>query len=379
MHIPFNRTTTSAQQLALAQQSIDSGQTAAGGGFTKRAETMLCQMTGAAHAMLTTSCTHALEMTALLLDIQPGDEVIVPSYTFVSSASAYALRGARIVFADCDPATQNLDPERLEGLITERTRAIVVVHYAGIPCDMEAIMTIADAAGVPVIEDNAHGLGGHYHGRPLGSFGRFATQSFHSTKNVSCGEGGALLLNNAADLQRAQIVRDKGTDRALFFAGQVDKYTWRALGASFGLSDVLAALLVAQLDEADRIQGARRALWLSYQSQLADWARDLGVQQPHVPDQCGPAWHLYYLMMPSQAVRDALLAHLKAGDISAVFHYAPLHQSPQGQTLAARTPNCPNSDRAGQCLLRLPLFTDMTSDEQARVIARILSFQPDSS
>jgi dTDP-4-amino-4,6-dideoxygalactose transaminase len=310
-------------------------------------------------------------MTALLLDIKPGDEVIVPSFTFVSTVNAFVLRGAVPVFADIRPDTLNIDETRLEGLITPRTRAILVVHYAGVGCEMDAILALARRHHLAVVEDNAHGLFGRYRGRPLGTFGELATLSFHETKNVSCGEGGALLINEPAYGERAEIIREKGTNRAQFFRGQVDKYTWVDLGSSFLPSDLLAAFLLAQLESADLIQARRRRIWTAYQQELAPWAGREGVRLPVVPAHCEQPYHMFYLLLPSLAERQALIAHLKAQKIMSAFHYVPLHLSPMGLRFGGRPGMCPITEDVSDRLLRLPFYTDMTDGDQARVIAEI--------
>src|SRR4051812_18143366 len=285
--ISFNRPFFSGKEFQFIQEAIGNWQLSGDGEFTKKCHRLLEESLGVPKALLTTSCTHALEMAALLLDVKAGDEVLVPSFTFVSTANAFALRGARPVFVDVRPDTLNLDETRLEALITPRTRAIAPVHYAGVGCEMDAIMAIARAHDLSVVEDNAHGLFGKYRGQPLGTFGAMATQSFHETKNVTCGEGGALLINDARYEERAEIVREKGTNRGRFFRGQVDKYTWVDLGSSYLPSDVVAALLFAQLEMRDRIQARRRHLWQTYAAGLAGWAAEGGGRLPQVPPHCG--------------------------------------------------------------------------------------------
>jgi dTDP-4-amino-4,6-dideoxygalactose transaminase len=330
---------------------------------------------GAPGVLLTTSCTHALEMSALLLDLAPGDEVIVPSFTFVTSASAFALRGARPVFADIRPDTLNLDHEALPSLITERTRAIVAVHYAGVGCELDALAELAEERGLALIEDNAHGLFGRYRGQWLGTRGRFATQSFHETKNFTCGEGGALVLNRAEDVQRAEILREKGTNRARFFRGEVDKYTWVDLGSSYVPSDVLAAMLFAQLERRDEIQRGRARLWERYRDALAGWADDVAARLPVIPPHCEQAFHMFYVLLPSGAERDRFLAHLKARGILAVFHYLPLHLSEFGRRVGGAEARCPVTVDVSERLARLPFFGGMTDEEQDRVIEAVLAFE----
>jgi dTDP-4-amino-4,6-dideoxygalactose transaminase len=366
--IPFNRPYTTGAEFSCVQRAIEAMHLSGDGAFTKRAHEMLRTMTASRGALLTTSCTHALEMMALLLDVQPGDEVIVPTFTFVSTANAFVLRGARPVFCDSRPDTLNLDDAALESLITPRTRAIVVVHYAGVGCEMDNILAVANAKGVPVVEDNAHGLLGTYRGRPLGSFGVLAAQSFHETKNFSCGEGGALIVNDERYSERAEIIREKGTNRSQFFRGEIDKYSWVDVGSSYLPSEILAAFLVAQLETADEIQRRRRAIWTRYAEGLADWSRAVGATLPCVPRHCEQPFHMFYLRMPSLAARTALMSHLRARNIYAAFHYVPLHTSTMGQRFGGRPGQCPVAEAAGECLVRLPFYTGMTDSDQDRVI-----------
>ena len=331
--IPFNRVGLEGDENAYMLEAVARGHLSGDGDFTKRCQKLLETLLGVPRALLVTSCTHALEMAALLLEIQPGDEVIVPSFTFVSTVNAFVLRGARPVFVDVHETTLNLDERLLESRITPRTRAIVPVHYAGVGCEMDSILEIAARHGVPVVEDNAHGLFGDYRGKRLGTFGALATQSFHETKNFTCGEGGALLVNEPRFVERAEIIREKGTNRSRFFRGQIDKYTWVDLGSSYVLSDILAAFLLAQLEARERIQSKRRRIWERYRSELAPWARERGVRLPFVPEHCAQPYHMFYLLLPSLAERTAFLAHLKARGILSVFHYLPLHLSENGPAL----------------------------------------------
>jgi len=324
--------------------------------------------------LLTTACTHALEMAALLLDIKEGDEVIVPSFTFVSTANAFVLRGAKPVFVDIRPDTLGMDESQIERLITPRTRAIVPVHYAGVACEMDAISSMASQRGIAVIEDNAHGLFGRYKGRLLGTFGALATQSFHETKNISCGEGGALLINDPELIRRAEIIREKGTDRARFHRGQVDKYTWVDVGSSYVQSDILAAHLLAQLEARDEIQSARRRTWSTYYERLDDWASANGVKLPLTPPHRDQPYHMFYLILPTYAARHELIARLRRRGILAVFHYVPLHSSPMGRRFDAA--HCPVTDRISDTLVRLPFYNTLTDHEQTRVIDEITSFHP---
>jgi dTDP-4-amino-4,6-dideoxygalactose transaminase len=373
--IPFNRPYTTGAEFACVQQAIEAMHLSGDGAFTKRAHELLRAMTASRAALLTTSCTHALEMMALLLDVQPGDEVIVPTFTFVSTANAFVLRGARPVFCDSRPDTLNLNDAALESLITTRTRAIVVVHYAGVGCEMDAILAVANAKGVPVLEDNAHGLLGTYRGRPLGSFGVLAAQSFHETKNFSCGEGGALIINDERFSDRAEIIREKGTNRSQFFRGAIDKYTWVDVGSSYLPSEVLAAFLVAQLEAAEEIQRRRRQLWIRYAEGLSEWSRAAGAMLPCVPAHCEQPFHMFYVRMPTLEARTALMSMLRTKNIYAAFHYVPLHTSAMGQRFGGRPGQCPVAETAADCLVRLPFYTAMTCSDQDRVIDAVRSFR----
>jgi dTDP-4-amino-4,6-dideoxygalactose transaminase len=373
--IPFNRTYLSGAEAEYVAQAMASGPLSGDGPFTARATALLVDLIGARAALLTTSCTHALDMSAILLDLVPGDEVILPSFTFCSTATAYVMRGAVPVFVDCRPDTFNLDERQVEAAITPRTKAIVVVHYAGVACEMDTINEIADRHGLIVIEDNAHGLGGNYRGRRLGSIGAMATQSFHETKNVQCGEGGALVFNDTRFVARAEIIREKGTNRSQFFRGQVDKYRWVDIGSSYLPSDILAAYLTAQLESFPEIQRRRHAIWSTYDNQLRDWAAAQGVTQPTVPAGCEHPAHLYYLILPSLDRRQALLRHLSERGVHATFHYQPLHFSPAGSRYGRVGPGgCPVTDDVADRLIRLPLFAGMQEAELQRVVDGVLTF-----
>jgi dTDP-4-amino-4,6-dideoxygalactose transaminase len=372
--IPFNKPSLQGSEIDHVLAAINNGHISGDGAFTKRCHTLLEQIVGCGKALLTTSCTDALELSSLLLELRPEDEVVLPSFTFVSTVNAFALRGVRPVFADVRPDTLNLDERQLEGLITPRTRAICVVHYGGVGCEMDTIMAVAGRHGIPVVEDNAHGLFGKYRGRNLGTFGALATQSFHETKNISCGEGGALLLNDVGLVERAEILREKGTNRSRFFRGQVDKYTWVDLGSSFLPSDMLAAFLLAQLNARERIQARRQAIWARYHQTLADLEPACGISLPHVPPECEHPAHLFYLLMRSEQQRAELITHLKQRGILAVFHYLPLHLSPMGLRLGGRPGQCPVTERVADRLLRLPLFNTLTEHEQDEVIAAVREF-----
>jgi len=375
MHVPFNAPAFLGGEIDCIRQALGKGQTSGNGFFTKECEKYLEALLGVKRAFLTTSCTHALEMCGLLLDLKQGDEFIVPSFTFVSTVNAFALRGAIPIFADVRPDTLNLDEEAVARLITPRTKAIVAVHYGGIACEMDRLGELARQHGIPLIEDNAHGLFGKYRGQHLGTFARLATLSFHETKNISCGEGGALLLNDTADIERAEILREKGTNRSKFFRGQVDKYTWVDLGSSYVMSDILAAYLSVQLNAQDRIQARRRAIWHLYRDRLQKWATQQGIQLPHVPPECEQAYHLFYLILPTLESRTALIAHLREHQINAVFHYQALNASPMGLQLGGQPGACPITERLSDCLLRLPFYYDLDETMQHQVIDCVLEFQ----
>jgi len=314
-------------------------------------------------------------MAALLLDIQPGDEIIVPSFTFVSTVNAFVLRGARPVFIDIRPDTLNLDEHQLPKLLTKRTKAIVAVHYAGVGCEMDGILYAAGT--IPIVEDNAHGLFGKYKGKYLGTFGKLATQSFHETKNFTCGEGGALLVNDPQYVERAEIIREKGTNRSNFFRGQVDKYTWVDIGSSYLPSDLAAAFLCAQLESREMIQLKRKGIWEYYKEQLKEWAVECNVQLPLIPVNCEQSYHMFYLLMSSLEERQALIAHLNAREINSVFHYLPLHLSKMGRKFGGEAGQCPVTEEMSDRLVRLPFYTDLTHSDQIRVVSALKDFARD--
>jgi dTDP-4-amino-4,6-dideoxygalactose transaminase len=373
--IPFNRPCLAGNEYKYIAQAIANGHASGDGPFTRKCHELLERELGVRRALLTTSCTHALEMAALLLDCGSDDEIILPSYTFVSTANAFALRGSRIVFCDVRPDTLNLDETRLESLISERTKAVVPVHYAGVPCAMDRIMELCRRNGISVVEDNAHSLFARFQGRYTGTFGCLAAQSFHETKNFTCGEGGALIINDPDLAERAVIIRDKGTNRSQFFRGLVDKYTWRDIGSSYLPSDLLAAFLYAQLEARDLIQQKRQRAWNFYADHLREWAQEIGALLPVVPIDCEQAYHMFYLVLPSGDFRDELIFHLKASGILSVFHYVPLHLSQAGKRFAAREPHCPVSEEVSARLLRLPFYTDITPHEQSRVVAALTNYR----
>ncbi|HYW71235.1 MAG TPA: dTDP-4-amino-4,6-dideoxygalactose transaminase [Pyrinomonadaceae bacterium] len=372
--IPFNKPHIVGKELEYIEQAIANLHLSGDGLFSRKCQSLLEQELNVPKALLTTSCTDALEMAALLLEVEPGDEVIVPAFTFPSTINAFVLRGARPVFIDIRADTLNLDETRLEPLITPRTKAIVAVHYAGVGCEMQAILKVAATHGIPVVEDNAHGLFGKYEQQPLGTFGCLATLSFHETKNVICGEGGALLINDPEYIERAEIIREKGTDRNRFFRGQVDKYTWIDVGSSFLLSDILAAFLYAQLEARASIQARRERIWNYYQANLLDWAASREVRLPFVPQNCEQPYHMFYLIMNSPADRTALLAHLRERDIGAIFHYQALDQSRMGQRLSGQT--CPVAEAISNQVVRLPFYNDLTEAEQSQVIEALQNWEP---
>jgi dTDP-4-amino-4,6-dideoxygalactose transaminase len=374
--LPFNRAAFGPQELQSLRTASTGTHFSGDGPFTRACHAVLERELGVHRALLTTSCTHALEMCALLLDLQPGDEVIVPAFTFVSTINAFVLRGAVPVFADIRRDTLNLDERTLPGLVTARTRAIVAVHYAGVGCEMDEIQRIAAAARAVVVEDNAHGLFGRYRGRWLGTLGSLATQSFHETKNFTCGEGGALLINDPSHVERSEILREKGTNRSRFFRGQVDKYTWVDLGSSYLPSDLLASLLLPQLEGWRHIQARREQIWKRYDAALAEWAAASGVVRPFVPAHCEQAFHMYYLLLPSLKARSALIEHLKSRGIGSAFHYQPLNRSPMGMRLAPKAAACPVTEDVADRLLRLPFFNALSDEQQDRVIDAVLSFRP---
>jgi dTDP-4-amino-4,6-dideoxygalactose transaminase len=375
LHIPFNRPFATGAEIDYIRAAVATPKFSGDGSYAAHCHTLLQQSLGIRKALLTTSCTHALEMAALLLDVVPGNEVIVPAFTFPSTANAFVLRGARPAFADIRVDTLNIDESQIEQRITPRTKAIFLVHYAGVGCEMDTIMAVARRHGIAVVEDNAHGLYGKYRDRYLGTFGELTALSFHETKNFTCGEGGALLINDARFTERAEILREKGTDRSRFFRGEVDKYNWVDIGSSYLPSDLLAAFLRAQLEHREQIQSARRRLWENYMRELSGWAADNDVRLPTVPPECEQSYHLFYLILPSLDSRQALISHLSQREIFAVFHYLPLHLSPMGRTFGGREGDCPVTEKISEHLLRLPFYTGMTDLEQTQVIDAVRAFR----
>lgn len=366
--IPFNKPYLHGRELVYIAQAVASGKISGDGIFTKKCHEFFENAYGFKKALMTTSCTDALEMCALLLDIKEGDEVIVPAFTFVSTANAFALRGAKLVFADSQRDNPNVDPAEIEKLITPNTKAVVVVHYAGVACDMDPILATCERHGIPVIEDAAQAIDSYYKGKPLGTLGSLSAFSFHETKNVIAGEGGLLAINDPKFIARAEIIREKGTNRSSFFRGEVDKYGWVEVGSSFLPSDIISAYLFAQLENLEIIQSRRKAIWQRYHDKLSRYVSDFGVTLPVVPESATNNGHMFYLVCRDLEQRTALIRSLKEKKIHAVFHYLSLHSSPyfterhDGRAL-------PNSDRFADCLVRLPLFYELT-DEQCDIVAQ---------
>ena len=370
--IPFNKPYLHVRELVYIAESVASGKISGDGVFTRKCHNYLESRYNFGKVLLTTSCTDALEMAAILLNIQPGDEVIAPSYTFVSTVNAFVLRGAKIVFADSYPEHPNIDPKQIEALITPRTRAIVVVHYAGVACDMDAIMSLAERYKIPVVEDAAQAIDSFYKSRPLGSIGCLSTFSFHETKNIISGEGGLLVINDKQYIQRAEIIREKGTNRSSFFRGEVDKYGWVDIGSSFLPSDIIAAYLYAQLEQLDAIQRRRLEIWHRYLQALTPVVGVYGIKLPSIPDYATNNAHMFYLDCASLQQRSQLIQYLELAGIKAVFHYQSLHRSPYFQGLHDGR-SLPNADHFTDSIVRLPMYFDLSNDEVDFVCAQIIS------
>ncbi|MCE5207629.1 MAG: dTDP-4-amino-4,6-dideoxygalactose transaminase [Chloroflexi bacterium] len=372
--VDFNIPAQTGKELDYIQQAYEKRHISGDGFFTRKCKSILEEMYPGSKALLTTSCTHALEMAALLLDILPGDEVILPSFTFVSTVNAFVLRGARPVFCDIRKDTLNIDESLLTGLISPHTKAIIPVHYAGVGCEMDEITRLAQKHHLHIVEDNAHGLFGKYRSRNLGSFGTFSTLSFHETKNITCGEGGALIINDPDMVTRAEYIREKGTNRSRFFRGMIDKYSWVDIGSSYLPSDILAAILCAQLESSSVIQEKRKSICNTYQANLMDWAESNSVQLPYIPDHCQQPYHMYYMLMPSLDSRQRLISYLRENGIISVFHYLPLHLSDMGQKFGGKVGDCPVTESVSDRLIRLPLHFHLTAEQQQYVISKILAF-----
>lgn len=375
--IPFNKPYLHGRELVYIAQAVATGKISGDGSFTRKCHEFFESRYGFTKALMTTSCTDALEMAALLLNIREGDEVIVPSFTFVSSANAFALRGAKLVFADSEALTPNISVAEVEELISPRTRAIVVVHYAGMACDMDPILVLARQHGIAVIEDAAQAIDATYKGRPLGGLGVMGAFSFHETKNIIAGEGGLLTVNDPALIARAEIIREKGTNRSAFFRGEVDKYGWVDIGSSFLPSDIVSAYLYAQLENLDAIQARRKALWQRYWTALAPQLPRYGVSLPQIPDYATNNAHMFYLVCPDLAVRTRLIEGLKVRGVHAVFHYLSLHSSPYFQEKHTGR-LLPNSDRFSDCLVRLPMFYELSDAQCDYICGQILEVLRDA-
>ncbi len=372
--IPFNKPFVVGKELFYIAQAVTFGNIAGDGHFTQACSKLLEERFGVPKVLLTPSCTAALEMAALLCGLGPGDEVIVPSFTFVSTVSAFVRLGARPVFVDVRPDTLNLDEAAVEKAVTKHTKAIFPVHYAGVGCDMDRIADVARQFGLRVVEDAAQGVNATYRGRALGAIGDLGAYSFHETKNYICGEGGALCINDPALVERAEILRDKGTNRKQFFRGAVDKYTWVDVGSSYVPSEICSAFLYAQLEMMDAISARRRDIFETYRRRLAPLEADELLRLPRVPEECGGNYHLFYVLLRDRATRDALMAHLRASGILAVFHYIPLHSSPMGQKFGGADGQLPVTEDLSGRLLRLPFYYELTEGEQERVVQGVTEF-----
>ena len=371
--IPFNKPHFTGNEIKYIADAMSRGKTAGDGYYTKACQSFLCEKYGFAKTFLTTSCTDALELAALLIDIKPGDEVIMPSYTFVSMANAFLLRGAKIIFADSNTSNPNVDADEVEALITAQTKAIVVVHYAGIACDMDKLKALADKNSIFLIEDAAQAIDSYYNGRPLGSIGHLAAFSFHETKNISCGEGGVLVINDARFIKRAEIIREKGTNRSAFFRGEVDKYNWVDIGSSFLPSDILAAVLYAQLESLEEIQNRRKQIWNFYYNSLK-YLEEAGlVKFPQLPAYATNNGHIFYMIFDSLEKRTAYIDHMKANGVQTVFHYIALHSSPHYKDKHDDR-ELPMVEVYQDCLVRLPLFYDLEDQDVEKVIALTRQF-----
>ena len=368
--IPFNKPFIAGKELYYIAQAVTMGHLSGDGHFTKACAALMEERFGIHKILMVPSCTAALEMAAMLCDLAPGDEVIMPSYTFVSTASAFVRLGVKPVFVDIRSDTLNIDEDLIEAAITERTKVICVVHYAGVACEMDKIMAIARRHNLRVVEDAAQGVNSHYNGRALGSIGDLGCFSFHETKNYICGEGGALCINDPELVERAEIIRDKGTNRQRFFRGEVDKYTWVEIGSSYVPSEICSAFLYAQLEEMDRISQRRRDIYEAYLRALTPFEAEGLLQLPVIPENCQSNYHLFAVLLPTPQLRDALLSRLKMAGIHAVFHYVPLHNSPKGKEISAEVV-LPVTEDLSSRLIRLPFYHDLIGSEQDAVIASL--------
>ncbi|MEM7101933.1 MAG: dTDP-4-amino-4,6-dideoxygalactose transaminase [Bacteroidota bacterium] len=371
--IQFNKPYLTGKEAHYLYEAVHSGKISGNGMFTQKCHKFFEGTFGFHKTLLTTSCTDALEMAAILLDIGPGDEVIMPSYTFVSTANAFVLRGADIIFADSYNDLPNIDPKSVESLITEKTKAIVVVHYAGIAVDMGAIMSLAEKHNLKIVEDAAQAIDSYYNDQPLGGIGHLAAFSFHETKNIISGEGGMLVINDPVYSERAEIIWEKGTNRAAFFRGEVDKYNWVDIGSSFLPSETVAAFLFAQLEELKNIQNRRVAIWEKYDNAFSSLQENEGILTPLIPDYATNNAHMYYLVLNHPEQRSAFIKHMNGNGVRAIFHYLSLHRSPfyEGRYIGSALPN---SDHFTECLVRLPLFYELSEEQQNYVIDKVLSF-----
>jgi dTDP-4-amino-4,6-dideoxygalactose transaminase len=372
--VPFNRPAFSPKENQYVGISLSEGQVSGGGPFTGKCQAFLEHKMRVPKVQLTTSGTHALELCALLLDIKPGDEVVLPSFTFVSTANAFVMRGARPVFVDIHPETLNMDETLLEELITPKTKAIIAMHYAGVGCKLDVIQQIADHHRIKLVEDNAQGLFGKYQGKYLGTFGCLSMASFHETKNFTCGEGGALFINNPVYIDSAEILFEKGTNRRQFLKGEIDKYTWVDIGSSFALSDILSSILLAQFENHEQILQQRKRIWTCYQTEIKNWAEIRDIRLPEIPPECEHPFHLFYLLMPNPDQRLQMIGHLKSKGVQAVFHYQPLHTSQMGLKFGGKPGGCPVAESVSERLVRLPLYNSMTEADAEYVISGVKSY-----
>ena len=373
--IAFNIASTVGNELRHVQKAINRKHISASGVYTKKCNKIFEEKFSLIKSILATSCTHALEASAILLDIKPGDEIILPSYTFVSTANAFVLKGAKPVFVDIRKDTLNIDENLLQPLITKRTKAIIPVHYAGVGCEMDLIIDIAKRNNIIIVEDNAHGLFGKYKGKYLGTFGTFSTQSFHETKNITCGEGGALFINDKNYLEKAEIIFDKGTNRQSFLKGEINKYSWVDFGSSYRLSDLLAAFLYGQIENFEKIQVKRKKIWHRYYFMLKNWATRTNVRLPTIPLHCESSYHMFYLIMPSKNSRDRLIDHLDKGEINSVFHYTPLHKSKVSKKFGWDNSKCPITIETSRRIIRLPIYYSLKMKKIEHIINKIKDFQ----